>query len=499
MMAGTDVTSRSDLPEADARRCFIALLGLAMLARLMAFDAFGIHHPDEILQYIEPANRLLNGYGIVTWEYRYGMRAMILPVVLAGPMALGQGIGGTMGGIIAARLFVAALSFAPVLAAWSLGKRMSNTHAIVGMAVMAIWSEQAYFSAHLLMESLATGLFMWAVALTLDRSGPRRWFWGGTLLALTIILRFQYAAAIGIYVLLILRTNWRGWMWMIVGGVPVLLLSSAIDLWFGYWPFQWVLTNIHFNLVEGRSALFGVEPAGWFLGEIWIRMGLLMPLLLLFAVEAGPRMRPLLWAAVANLAVHSLIGHKEYRFIELSMTILVLLAAFGSVNVARKVVGRYKARISNDAMVAVILCLWATASAIVATVETRLKAGYDQTNDLRQMHLAGKDPRICGVGMMVGEYMLTSKAYFGRPVDLYMLNGTPLPGGKLVRPGSEMPSMNAVIADANAGRLLPGYVQRSCSGMQSYRRCLYVRAGGCAPTAEGRRREIQAALLIRDL
>ena len=77
------------------RAWFWGLLSLAALLRALNFDAFAMHHPDEVLQYIEPAYRLLTGDGIVTWEYRYGMRSWLLPWLLAGPMALGQAVGGT--------------------------------------------------------------------------------------------------------------------------------------------------------------------------------------------------------------------------------------------------------------------------------------------------------------------------------------------------------------------------------------------------------------------
>ena len=91
-----------------------------------------MHHPDEVLQYLEPAYRLLTGDGIVTWEYRYGMRSWLLPWLLAGPMALGRAIGGdALAGIVAARLAGAVIELIPVIGAWHLGRRLSPAHGIV--------------------------------------------------------------------------------------------------------------------------------------------------------------------------------------------------------------------------------------------------------------------------------------------------------------------------------------------------------------------------------
>src|SRR5262245_49885249 len=137
MQAIAETVSRNE------RAWFWGLLALAALLRALNFNAFAMHHPDEVLQYLEPAYRLVSGEGIVTWEYRYGMRGWLLPWLLAGPIALGQAIGGTaLSGIVAARIAAAFVGLIPVVAGWHLGRRLSPTHGIVAMAVMAVWYEQ---------------------------------------------------------------------------------------------------------------------------------------------------------------------------------------------------------------------------------------------------------------------------------------------------------------------------------------------------------------------
>jgi hypothetical protein len=41
---------------------------------------------DEIFQAIEPAHRLVYGYGLVPWEFQLGMRSWLLPGAVAGLM-----------------------------------------------------------------------------------------------------------------------------------------------------------------------------------------------------------------------------------------------------------------------------------------------------------------------------------------------------------------------------------------------------------------------------
>ena len=71
---------------------FWLLLAVAAGLRIAAFDLYATHHPDEALQYIEQAHRLVFGYGVVPWEFRYDIRSWLIPLLVAGPMQLGAWI-----------------------------------------------------------------------------------------------------------------------------------------------------------------------------------------------------------------------------------------------------------------------------------------------------------------------------------------------------------------------------------------------------------------------
>ena len=65
------------------------VLLLAFAARVavgLAND--GVLHPDEIMQYLEQAHRLVFGAGMVPWEDEYGLRPWALPLALAVPLRL---------------------------------------------------------------------------------------------------------------------------------------------------------------------------------------------------------------------------------------------------------------------------------------------------------------------------------------------------------------------------------------------------------------------------
>ena len=62
----------------------------AIVTRLYALLSIpGYRHPDSVFQLLEPAHRLVFGYGIVPWEYVYGMRSWFQPLIIAAIMKAG--------------------------------------------------------------------------------------------------------------------------------------------------------------------------------------------------------------------------------------------------------------------------------------------------------------------------------------------------------------------------------------------------------------------------
>src|SRR5512143_2896486 len=67
------------------------LVGGLALRVYLAIAFPNIYHPDEVFQTLEPAHRLATGWGIVTWEWRVGIRSWLLPSILAGLMNFAGG------------------------------------------------------------------------------------------------------------------------------------------------------------------------------------------------------------------------------------------------------------------------------------------------------------------------------------------------------------------------------------------------------------------------
>src|ERR1700747_3685781 len=71
-----------------------ALLGLVLLAAAVRLIPTvlqpSLNWGDEIFQAIEPAHRLVYGYGLVPWEFQLGMRSWLLPGAVAGRMEVSR-------------------------------------------------------------------------------------------------------------------------------------------------------------------------------------------------------------------------------------------------------------------------------------------------------------------------------------------------------------------------------------------------------------------------
>ncbi|MCY7338339.1 MAG: hypothetical protein LH465_00025, partial [Sphingomonas bacterium] len=347
---------------------FWSIVAVGIALRITAFDAYSAHHPDEIIQYLEQAHRRVFGYGIVPWEFRYMMRSWLIPLAVTGPMQLGEWLqpGGTLY-LILPRALVAALNFSPVIAAWFLGARISRRHAIVAMAVTAVWVESVMFSVQTLSESMAVASFMPAAALLRPEARMRSIVAAGFLMALAGLLRFQYAPAIAVYALFAAGRDARLWKGLVIGGLPVLIGGAAIDLAMGLVPYQWVWTNLRLNVAEARMLEHGGLSIWTYVHEAWRHLKFAAPLILIGSLFAGRAYRPLLIAAAFNIAFHQLIGHREYRYLWLSLQILLVLAAIGSVNLAGMAIARRRlARPSATAVTAGLLLLCGGASLALA-------------------------------------------------------------------------------------------------------------------------------------
>jgi len=132
-----------------------------------------IVHPDEIMQYLEPAHRLVFGNGVTYWEYFYGARQWFVPGLVAGILALlnSLGLGEPQWYISAVKIVFCGISLAiPVGMYFFMRWHFSEMSARTGLIAGAFWYELVGFAHKPMTEFLSTALVMVLLALCI---GPK--------------------------------------------------------------------------------------------------------------------------------------------------------------------------------------------------------------------------------------------------------------------------------------------------------------------------------------
>lgn len=499
---------RAALTEPRYAACVAGILLVGVVLRIVATLPVSMHHPDEIIQYLEQAHRLVFGYGVVPWEYRYGMRQWLLPLLLSEPMRIGNAIAPDSNlYLLLPRLTVAALSCAIMVAAWRLGNRVSRLHGLVALFVTSIWFELVYFAAHTLTEPLATATFLSAAAVLLRRQtlSGRALFLGGALLGLTAILRFHYLPAIAVLALAAGQWEFRErWRPLAGGGLAALACAGLIDLGMGATPFNWIVENFRMNIIDNRAAEFGVSGPFAYVDNLLGQWGLAVVPLILLAALGARRYPALFWAAMVNLGVHMLIGHKEYRFIFLTVSIFVILAAMGSVDLMERLrKGAPRLRDSPLLTPLALLTGWALLSGSLAASKPMSDRWTGYQGPLVAMKTVGLYPGSCGVALYRGKTWVAGYTYLHRAIPIYLPGVLAPDSTPATQLAAASPAYNAILAAPMATTEMPrGYRFKGCFGRSTGVRhdgavCLFVRPGGCDPAA-GEDLRIQKVLLRRD-
>jgi len=467
---------------ANRLRPLAGMLLLALAVRLPLAFWPNINHPDEIFQYLEPAWRLLGHDGIISWEWHAGVRSWFLPTLFAGPVAVGDWLApGGAGTFIAPRVVATLASLSLVITAWFFGARISQLHAIVAAFVAAVWFELVYFAPHTLSEPLATALILPAALLLTGTPSSKRVFIGGGLLALAFVWRFQYAPAIAVLAVATFWKDKRNAGPFILGGLSVLLVAGLLDIAHGTLPFEWLVLNIRENLLHKRAATFGVDPAIAYVYLLFL-MWSGATILLLCALWRGWRHSPLLiLAAVVNLAFHSLIEHKEYRFIFLTTPLLIIVAALGSADWGMAL--REKPTWRPWAL-PIILGGWTIASVGLAGTQPMRDLWLRGVGAARLSAELRSDSELCALAIYSTNWAwLSGRERMVGGLPLYLLDPKdPMAQGGL--PGlvqTLRPAFNRVIAPLQlTSELPPDFSAVSCnSDDDGGNICVFARPGGC--------------------
>jgi phosphatidylinositol glycan class B len=292
---------------------------------LTAVNSKGYYHYDEHYQIIEFANLKLglNQPGDLAWEYRARIRPAIQPTI--------------------ALMIFKALNVAGVTDAYTLALSLRLVTAILALAAIFFfiraslaWIETKYHYPYILLsyflwflpflnvrfssESWSGSLFLLATALLVgdDRSRRKTLVLSGFLLGLSFLCRFQIAfLIIGMYAWLLIVGKLKPVRFLPLTGAAgvAVMLGVAIDTWF-YKRLVFTPWNyFRINIVEDVASNFGTAP--WYYYAKWLftlPSGIFLLLALVIVLIKYPR-QLVVWVTIPFIIAHSLIAHKEPRFL----------------------------------------------------------------------------------------------------------------------------------------------------------------------------------------
>ncbi len=454
---------------AELIRLCVGICAIALVLRIgLAIGLPSIYHPDELYQSVEQAHRAVFGYGIVPWEFRVGTRSWLLPGVVAvllhgmAPFAPSPAVF-----MAAIHAVFAVLSLTPVVVACLWGYRdHGRAGALIAGAVAAAWFELVHFGPRTLTEVVAAHLLVVAIFLA-ETDRPRRLIVVGALAGLVFVLRFHLAPALLVFAVFTCGAAIRRkWLPFGCGSALVLAGSGVIDgLTWGV-PFEWMWLNFRINILDNRSATYGIAPLSYYFVVMLFNWGPAIPAMIVTMGAAVARHSRLLVLALVIVISHMAIGHKEYRFIYPAIVLLVILAGLGTAELVA-MLGRRSVFLRRGLAFAAV-AWWAGISVFLAVQPVNREqwlGGHEHVRAFRHLH--GRDD-LCGVGIAIPWWDTGGYAHLHRPVPIYRHD--PAEGGLnynylLVRDDFPVPA---------------GFSTAECFG----RLCLHRRPGACVPDGE---------------
>jgi phosphatidylinositol glycan class B len=321
----------------------------ALVALVSAWFNQGFFCYDEHFQILEFAWYKLGGTPAsgLAWEFHARMRPALQPLIAAG---------------VIKALHVPAL-LSPFFATFVL-RLLSGLLALWVSLELCARMLPAVRSLALKRVMLGGLLFLWFLPYTHGRFASENWggllFFGGLCLAMDAVdegsgqravvrralagvlwaaafyCRFQIGLAIagaGMWMLLVGRARLRVLASLTAAFVLTCALNTAIDHWlYGVW----VLTPVnyfHANVVEGKASTFGTSPWWFYFAQLFALLVPPFSPLLVFLLGAGvwfARRHVLVWTVIPFIVGHTVLPHKETRFLIPVTYALVPLIVLGA-------------------------------------------------------------------------------------------------------------------------------------------------------------------------
>lgn len=292
---------------------------------LLAWFSTGFYHDDEHYQVIEFANYKLGGCdaGDLPWEFGKEMRPGLQPFVAYAVISCARlaGIENPFDQAFLLRLLSAILS---VTVTWYFIKNWKAGPALPATAIAysyLLWIT-VFVNVRFSSENWSATFFFAGLAISMGEGRHAlRSFLCGLLMGLSFVLRYQsaiFVAAFLLWLLLVERKGISALVKIVAGCIAALLIGGAADAWlYGKIVFP-PLNYFVWNIVEGKASGFGTEPFWFYFTEVFLKaippFSILLICAFLYFWYRFPK-NVITWISLSFVLVHSVIGHKEVRFL----------------------------------------------------------------------------------------------------------------------------------------------------------------------------------------
>lgn len=381
----------------------ITLFGLGLLLRVIIaiFFSSGQIHPDEIFQSREIAHSWLypDIPAIVPWEFQTpqnpgedgAARSIIFPFIMYLIMAACEilNLNYWSGTLIVLRIFMALNSALLIPAVYYFTKKLFKDDkvniALLSTFIVSFYYIFIFFGVRSVTNSFYVPYMIFAfyfylryrenAELSEDNNNTKKnsvnALLSGILMGFCFAIRPDSLVFEGMFFLIYFnikdKKEWVYFIWTSIGFLIVLFIQGITDLiYYGKFlasPINWFT----FNILEGKSSIFGVSPGSYYFFELTNRVFLLFTLFLAstfiiilvknsltkyfqFSDKEGYLLSNVLslslWS-IGSILVFSIPGHKEFRFIFGAFPSYVILTAFLLINAGKEIFNFSAEKIEN--------------------------------------------------------------------------------------------------------------------------------------------------------
>ena len=462
------------------------VLGLAFAARAaVALAGDFVLHPDEIMQYLEPAHRFAFGNGIVYWEYFHGARSWLIPGAVAGVLKLfaAVGLGQPWWYVDGVKLVFCALSLAIPAGMYAFARRhFDEASARAALLAGAFWYELIAFAHKPMTEFVSAAPLAGLLALCAhpEPNRPRVCWQAAAFAVLTAAIRLQHApVALVLLAIVFLRTRLK--LLLVTAATAALAAVGVFDAltWDGG-LFHSYVTNVRFNFILGGIRR-GESPPYQFLWWLLLAGGGLSVPVLGGALRWPRRYGLLLGLIGVVLLSHSLQSHKEYRFVFAVIPLWLLLGADLTVRLQRWISARRPdAARWVPGSAAVLFALVSQAGVLNALpAQDQVYRAWSLESGFTGF-VRGQDPIFAAYRHLarapgVTAVWQTDRPYFNLPGYYYLHRSVPFydsyTGALVNRDWATVAASVSHLVSADPGLAAPGYsLEREFGGVRILRR-----------------------------